>query len=153
MCKLQLSEFSAPPSSHYAVCSSYPGPFLSRNTGLWLLFTRLDLRYPCSGRFRGSSMPITATPLNRQHIEDGHGRSWIDQAGHVVLRASLLAVACAAFIFSKKMALAAAVADPGVGGFQGSRSAAVYFIGVVGLFLNGRNIHYNTLALEGQRIS
>lgn len=61
-------------------------------------------------------MHITAASLTHQQGDDGHCRLWINQAGSVILRASLLAIACAAFLFSKKMALAAAASDPGMVG-------------------------------------
>ncbi|MCO5593296.1 hypothetical protein L7F22_047304 [Adiantum nelumboides] len=70
----------------------------------------------CKITGRGSFMPITATSLNAHQVDDGHGRSWSKQAGHVIFRASLLAIACAAFLFGKKMALAAAITDPGMVG-------------------------------------
>eukprot|EP00250_Pteridium_aquilinum_P011798 c20311_g1_i1 orf=694-3096(-) len=46
--------------------------------------------------------------------DDGHDRFWGKQVGHVLLRAALLAVACASFLLSKKMALAEAIAGPGL---------------------------------------
>lgn len=61
--------------------------------------------------YKASLIRVAATSLDGSG-DDGQGRLLGKQIGHVLLRTALLAVACASFLLSKKMALAAATADP-----------------------------------------